>query len=79
MSRPDQVRIDRFLVANAEFWLSMTARWLAEPGNAERFSEDLWSGQASPESAVPAILADAAARLRSTLSDPDATIEAGSW
>ena len=79
MSRPDQIRIDRFLVANAEFWLSMTAAWLAEPGNAERFSEDLWSGQAFPDTAVQAILADAAARLRSTLSDPDATIEAGSW
>lgn len=79
MSRPDQIRIDRFLVANAEFWLSMTAAWLAEPGNPERFSEDLWSGQAFPDSAVQAILADAAARLRSTLSDPDATIEAGSW
>ena len=75
--RPDQIRIDRFLVANAEFWLSMTARWLAEPGNSDRFSEDLWSGQNFPGSPVQVILADAAARLRSTLSDPDATIEAG--
>jgi hypothetical protein len=76
--RPDQLRIDRFPVANAEFWLSMTARWLAEPGNADRFATDLW-GRPDTVSGEPVqvIVTEAAARLRSVLSDhePDLTDE----
>ena len=72
MSRPDQIRIDRFPVANAQFWLSMTARWLAEPGNADRFATDLW-GRPDTITGTPVleIVTDAAARLRAVLSDPD--------
>lgn len=72
MSRPDQIRIDRFPVANAEFWLSMTARWLAEPGNADRFATDLWGRPDTVSgSPVQVIVTEAAARLRSVLSNPD--------
>ncbi|HEY5845568.1 MAG TPA: hypothetical protein VIT42_02140 [Microlunatus sp.] len=78
MSRPDQLRIDRFPVANAEFWLSMTARWLAEPGNEERFATDLWASSGSSQP-VQVIIAEAAARLRTVLSDPDATIVDQPW
>ncbi len=73
MKRPDQIRIDRFPVANAEFWLSMAARWLSEPGSAERFSTDLWGDRSRAES-VQVIFFEAAVRLRAVLDDPDATI-----
>ena len=81
MSRPDQIRIDRFPVANAQFWLSMTARWLAEPGNADRFATDLW-GRPGTVTGTPVqvIVTEAADRLRASLSDPaDADRSEGSW
>ena len=72
MSRPEQLVIDRFPVANAEFWLAMTARWLAEPGNAERFATDLWG---SPDTItgtpVQVIITEAAHQLRTVLDDPN--------
>lgn len=72
MIRPEQIIVDRFPVANAEFWLSMTALWLAEPGNAEQFATDLW-GRPDTITGTPVleIVTDAAARLRAVLSDPD--------
>jgi hypothetical protein len=80
VSRPGRLRIDRFPVANAEFWLSMTARWLAEPGNADRFATDLW-GRPDTVSGEPVqvIVTEAAARLRSVLSDPDADLTEEPW
>ncbi len=67
MSRPEQVLIDRFPVANAEFWLTMMARWLAEPGHAERFADDLWPGFDFPGPPVELIITQAAAALRAGL------------
>ena len=69
MNRPDQITLDRFAVANAEFWLSMTARWLAEPGHADRFATDLWPGFDFGGPPVQVILTEAATRLRASLDD----------
>lgn len=74
MRRRDQLRIDRFPVANAQFWLSMTARWLAEPGNADLFATDLWGRPGTlTGTPVQVIVTEAAAQLRAVLSDPDST------
>ena len=82
MIRPEQIIIDRFPVANAQFWLSMTARWLAEPGNADQFATDLW-GRPDTISGTPVqvIVTEAAAQLRTVLSDPnpDPDGSAQSW
>ena len=69
MSRPDQVTLDRFPVANAEFWLTMMARWLAQPGHADRFADDLWPGIRIGGPPVEVILAEAAGRLRDALDE----------
>jgi hypothetical protein len=67
VSRPEQILIDWFPVANAEFWLSMMARWLAEPGNAEQFATDLWAGFEVAGRPVQVIVTDTATRLRDSL------------
>jgi hypothetical protein len=75
VSRPEQILIDWFPVANAEFWLSMTARWLAEPGNAERFATDLWPGFDLGGRPVQVIVADTVTRLRDALrAEPDSDL-----
>jgi hypothetical protein len=71
VSRPEQILIDRFPVANAEFWLTMTARWLAEPGHADRFAADMWPGFDFGGPPVEVIVAEAATRLRTSLNDGD--------
>ena len=66
--RSDQIIIDRHPVANAQFWLSMTARWLAEPGNAEQFATDLWGcPDTITGTPVQVIITEAAHQLRSAL------------
>jgi hypothetical protein len=40
VSRPDQVRVDRFDLVNASFWLDQVAEWLSGP-HADRFAADL--------------------------------------
>lgn len=67
MSRPEQILIDWFPVANAEFWLSMMARWLAEPGHAEQFATDLWPGFDVAGRPVQVIVTDTVTRLRDSL------------
>ena len=76
MSRAEQILIDRFPVANAEFWLTMTARWLAEPGHADQFAADLWPGFSFGGPPVQVIVAETAARLRTSL-DAAADTETG--
>jgi hypothetical protein len=75
--------IDRFPVVNAEFWLSMTARWLAQPGHADQFAADLWPGFSFAGPPVQVIVAEAATRLRTSLTaahDTDGDTEtAGTW
>jgi hypothetical protein len=80
VTRPKQILIDRFPVANAEFWLSMMARWLAEPGHAERFAADLWPGFDFGGPPVEVIVTDTVTRLRDSLStaqDPQGGAAAG--
>jgi hypothetical protein len=67
VNRPDQIMIDRFPVANAEFWLTMTARWLAQPGHADQFAADLWPGFSFGGPPVQVIVAETATRLRASL------------
>ena len=69
MTRPDQIWIDRFPVANAEFWLSMMARWLAEPGHADQFAADLWPGFDFAGPPVQVIVAETVDRLQASLHD----------
>lgn len=64
----DQVVVDRFAVANAEFWLSMIATWMAEPGHADRFCADVWGNQRFCGEPVELIVAGAADRLRDAIS-----------
>jgi hypothetical protein len=71
MNRPDQTQIDRFPVANAEFWLTMMARWLAEPGHADQFADDLWPGFCFAGPPVQVIVAETVDRLRASLRDTD--------
>jgi hypothetical protein len=73
VNRPDQIMIDRFPVANAEFWLTMTARWLAEPSHADQFAADLWPGFSFAGPPVQVIVAEAAIRLRAWLNNNDDT------
>lgn len=72
MSRPEQILIDWFPVANAEFWSSMMARWLAEPGHVEEFATDLWPGFDFAGSPVQLVVADTVTRLRDSLNTQDA-------
>jgi hypothetical protein len=69
VSRPDQVRVDRFDVANASFWLDQFAGWLSEADHADRFAADLLPGFVQTGTPVRVIVGRAAA-LR-TASDSD--------
>lgn len=73
MNRPEQILVDRFPVANAEFWLSMMAHWLAEPGHAERFAADLWPGFDFGGPPARVIVAETVTRLRDSLRASDPT------
>ena len=79
MSRPEQILIDRFPVANAEFWLSMMASWLAQPGHAERFANDVWPGFDFGGPPVQVIVADTVTRLRDSLTQDAETETAAGW
>ena len=73
----EQITVDRFPVANAEFWLSMLDRWLAEPGHADQFAADLWPGFTFAGPTVQVIVAETVDRLQASLRDTRTDQESG--
>lgn len=71
MTRPDQVIVDRFDLANASFWLDQMAGWLAQPGHGDRLAADLWPGVVEVGPPLRVIVGRAAAALRSALNSPE--------
>jgi len=67
VSRPDQVVVDRFDVANASFWLDQVAAWLVEDSHADQLAADLWPGLLDTGPPLRLILDQAAAALREAL------------
>jgi hypothetical protein len=64
VSRPDKVRVDRFDIANASFWLDQLAGSLSEADNGDRFAADLRPGIVQTATPVRVIVGRAAAGAR---------------
>lgn len=67
MTRRDTVRVDRFDLANAAFWLDMVAAWLDDPAHAHQLAADLWDDTVDTGTSLTVIVGRSAAALRATL------------